>query len=271
MTTKLNRSHLLLAKQSYILPVLGRTERDVQAKGVQSITVEDSMSMVHASCGALKPASPHLRSEPAIVAGMAMATLPHSKVNWQEMIGDYSLIRDAIEQVVPGFTDYNWRIEQPGGFRMWNGASNRIWLTENEKANFIVFNMPDTQQALLPENTLMLTTMRSHDQYNTTIYGMNDRYRGITGRRDVMFINAQQAKELGIAAGDKVNLKAVNHEGVRHERVVEGLTVVIHEMAAGAVGAYYPETNILIDLDHHDKQSATPAYKSVPVVVEKSL
>ncbi|MFB0710596.1 FdhF/YdeP family oxidoreductase [Buttiauxella noackiae] len=271
MTTKLNRSHLLLAKQSYILPVLGRTERDVQAKGVQSVTVEDSMSMVHASCGALKPASPHLRSEPAIVAGMAMATLPRSKVNWQEMIGDYSLIRDAIEQVVPGFTDYNWRIEQPGGFRMWNGASNRIWLTENEKANFIVFNMPDTQQALLPENTLMLTTMRSHDQYNTTIYGMNDRYRGITGRRDVMFINAQQAKELGIAAGDKVNLKAVNHEGVRHERVVEGLTVVIHEMAAGAVGAYYPETNILIDLDHHDKQSATPAYKSVPVVVEKSL
>jgi molybdopterin-dependent oxidoreductase alpha subunit len=268
MTTKLNRSHLLLAKHSYILPVLGRTERDMQAGGVQSVTVEDSMSMVHASCGSLKPASPHLRSEPAIIAGLAAAALPDSKVNWQEMIGDYRLIRGAIEDVVPGFTDYNQRIQQPGGFRMWNGASRRIWMTDSEKANFIVTEIRNTTARALPENALMLTTMRSHDQYNTTIYGMDDRYRGVTGRRDVAFISAKQAENLGLSAGDIVNLKAVNREGVRHERVVEGLTVAIHEMAEGAVGAYYPEANILVDLDHHDKQSATPAYKSAPVVIE---
>ncbi|RKQ38158.1 FdhF/YdeP family oxidoreductase [Enterobacter sp. R1(2018)] len=268
MATKLNRSHLLVARHSYILPVLGRTERDIQTSGVQSVTVEDSMSMVHASCGSLKPASPHLRSEPAIIAGLAMATLPHSKVNWQAMMDDYRLIRDAIEDVVPGFTDYNQRIEQPGGFRMWNGASRRIWLTDSEKANFLVCQLKADAESPLPENTLMLTTMRSHDQYNTTIYGMNDRYRGITGRRDVMFISEMQAKSLGLSAGDIVNLKAVGREGIRHDRMLAGLTVVIHEMAAGAVGAYYPEANILIDLDHHDRQSATPAYKSAPVIVE---
>jgi molybdopterin-dependent oxidoreductase alpha subunit len=268
MTTKLNRSHLLLTKHSYILPVLGRTERDMQAGGVQSVTVEDSMSMVHASCGSLKPASPHLRSEPAIIAGLAAAALPDSKVNWQEMIGDYRLIRGAIEDVVPGFTDYNQRIQQPGGFRMWNGASRRIWMTDSEKANFIVTEIRNTTARALPENALMLTTMRSHDQYNTTIYGMDDRYRGVTGRRDVAFISAKQAENLSLSAGDIVNLKAVNREGVRHERVVEGLTVAIHEMAEGAVGAYYPEANILVDLDHYDKQSATPAYKSAPVVIE---
>jgi molybdopterin-dependent oxidoreductase alpha subunit len=204
IATKLNRSHLLLAKQSFILPCLGRTEIDMQASGPQSVTVEDSMSMVHASRGGLQPASEHLKSEPAIIAGLAMATLPNTKVRWAEMIADYDNIRDGIEGVFPAFADFNKRIKQPGGFRLYIAASEREWLTPDKKANFLVY--PSVEEDPASADALTLTTIRSHDQYNTTMYGLNDRYRGIAGRRDVIFVNERDLAKRGLSHGDLVDV-----------------------------------------------------------------
>ncbi|QHM71553.1 FdhF/YdeP family oxidoreductase [Mixta intestinalis] len=271
MATKLNRSHLLLGKHNYILPVLGRTEQDIQASGEQSITVEDSMSMVHASRGMLKPASPHLKSEPAIVAGLAKATLPNSKVNWDRMIGDYSFIREAIEAVFPAFQDYNRRVQQPGGFRLRNAASEREWHTPTGRAQFMVMEGVNEDPRSLKCHDLVLTTLRSHDQYNTTLYGLNDRYRGVTGRRDVLFINADEAEHRRLRVGDKVNIIALDAEGNRTSRRMDNLTIVVLDMAPGSVAAYYPEANIMVPLDSHDTQSGIPAYKSIPVEMEPCL
>ena len=271
IATKLNRSHLLLAKHNYLLPALGRTERDLQATGIQSVTVEDSMSMVHASCGGLKPASRWLKSEPAIVAEMARAALPDSPVNWEEMSGNYALIREAIEAVIPAFADYNARIAEPGGFRMDTPASRREWHTPNGKANFVVGCHTAVDLQHHPSDTLVLSTLRSHDQYNTTIYGMNDRYRGITGRRDVVFLSEAEARARGLVQGDVVNVQALEDSGQPAEgREMRGLTVVIYSMAAGSIGAYLPEANVLLSLDAVDAESLTPAYKSVPVVITKA-
>jgi anaerobic selenocysteine-containing dehydrogenase len=271
IATKLNRSHLLLAKHNYLLPALGRTERDLQATGIQSVTVEDSMSMVHASCGGLKPASRWLKSEPAIVAEMARAALPDSPVNWEEMSGNYALIREAIEAVIPAFADYNARIAEPGGFRMDTPASRREWHTPNGKANFVVGCHTAVDLQHQPSDTLVLATLRSHDQYNTTIYGMNDRYRGITGRRDVVFLSEAEARARGLVQGDVVNVQALEDSGQPAEgREMRGLTVVIYSMAAGSIGAYLPEANVLLSLDAVDAESLTPAYKSVPVVITKA-
>src|SRR6201987_5712660 len=176
IATKLNRSHLLLAKQSFILPCLGRTEIDSQAGGPQSVTVEDSMSMVHASRGGLKPASEHLKSEPAIIAAMAQATLLNTRVGWAELVSDYGKIRDCIEAVLPEFADFNARIKKPGGFRLYVAASEREWLTPTKKANFLVDAGVEEDPPVADPDVLTLTTIRSHDQYNTTLYGMNDRY-----------------------------------------------------------------------------------------------
>jgi molybdopterin-dependent oxidoreductase alpha subunit len=205
--TKLNRTHLLVAKETWIFPCLGRTELDMQRSGRQSITVEDSMSMVHASSGKLRPASPHLLSEPAIVAGMARATLPNSKVNWEELVADYDLIRDRIEQTIPGFTDYNQRIRTPGGFRMPLPPTERIWPTATGKAMFSVFEGVDENAKGVGENVLRLITLRSHDQYNTTIYALDDRYRGVFGRRDILFMNEEDMAELGLEHGDRVDIE----------------------------------------------------------------
>src|SRR5947208_8587729 len=199
IATKLNRSHLLLAKQSFILPCLGRTEIDVQATGPQSVTVEDSMSMVHASRGGLKPASEHLRSEPAIIAGMALATLPNTQVAWTNLVSDYGKIRDCIEAVFPDFADFNARIQKPGGFRLYVAASEREWRTPTKKANFLVYPGVEEDPHVADRDALTLTTIRSHDQYNTTIYGLNDRYRGITVRRDVVFVNELALARLRLA------------------------------------------------------------------------
>lgn len=185
ITTKLNRSHLLIGGESYLLPCLGRTEKDIQASGEQSVTVEDSMSMVHASKGFLDPASPHLRSEPAIVAGIAKATVGNAHVDWEAMVGDYSLIREKIEAVFPIFEDFNRRIQDPGGFLLPNPAASRVWNTPSGKAQFLPFPGLEEDVVLDDPDVLKLTTVRSHDQYNTTIYGLDDRYRGIFGRRDV--------------------------------------------------------------------------------------
>ena len=268
MATKLNRSHLLLGKHNYLLPVLGRTEIDRQASGEQSVTVEDSMSMVHASRGSLKPASPWLKSEPAIVAGLAKATLPDTKVNWDRMIGDYSFIREAIEAVFPAFKDFNRKILQPGGFRLYNAASERKWLTPSGRAEFKVMQGINEDPRSLKCHDLVLTTLRSHDQYNTTLYGLNDRYRGVTGRRDVLFISAEEAESRQLRVGDKVNMVALDPDGNKTSRRLDNLTIVVYDMAPGSVAAYYPEANVMVPLDSFDTESGIPAYKSIPIVLE---
>src|SRR3984885_47676 len=271
IATKLNRSHLLLAKQSFILPCLGRTEIDIQATGRQSVTVEDSMSMVHASSGGLKPASEHLRSEPAIIAGMALATLPDTRVGWTDLIADYGKIGDAIEAVFPEFADFNARIKKPGGFWLYVAASEREWLTSTGKANFLRYPGLDEDPRVADREALTLTTIRSHDQYNTTIYGLNDRYRGITGRRDVVFVNEGDLDSRGLKHGDLVDVSVVpDAEKKPTARAMRKLTAVAYNIAQGSIAAYYPEANVLVALDHYDVKSGTPSYKSTPVLVRAS-
>ncbi|MBP0579191.1 FdhF/YdeP family oxidoreductase [Labrys sp. LIt4] len=267
LDTKLNRSQLLIGKQSIILPVLGRTERDMQASGPQAVTVEDSMSMVHASRGKLPPASEHLRSETAIVAGMAMATLPNSKVYWAEMVADYDLIRDAIESVLPDFKDYNRRIRIPGGFRLPLPPTERIWPTPSGKAEFLPFKGLEEDAMMADASLLKLATIRSHDQYNTTIYGLNDRYRGVFGRRDVLFVNEADLSRLGLEHGDLVEIETALPSGEPRRL---SLTAIAYDIARGSVAAYYPEANGLVPLDHKDEESGTPSYKSVPVRIRKA-
>ncbi|MFT3058623.1 FdhF/YdeP family oxidoreductase [Enterobacter sp. 03-F-07-AD-ECC] len=260
--TKLNRTHLLVGKETFILPCLGRTELDMQASGRQSITVEDSMSMVHASSGKLKPASPLLRAEPAIVAGMAKATLKTTRVDWMHLVADYDRIRDLIEQTIPGFEDYNARIRLPGGFRMPLPPTKRIWPTATGKAMFSVFEGVNEDASGEGDNVLRLITLRSHDQYNTTIYALDDRYRGVFGRRDVLFMNEADMAQSGLEHGDRVDIETALPGSAQR---LEDITVVAYAIAPGSVGAYYPEANVLVPLNYLDKESGTPSYKSVPV------
>ncbi|HKT27368.1 FdhF/YdeP family oxidoreductase [Dyella sp.] len=272
ITTKLNRSHLLIGKQSIILPCLGRTELDVQTEGPQSITVEDSMSMVHASAGELEPASEHLRSEPWIVAHIAKATLPNTRVEWDALVANYDRIREKIAIVYPDFFDYNERIRQPGGFRLYIAASEQKWVTPDGKAHFLVARGLD-EDPTLPSRHLKLTTIRSHDQYNTTIYSLNDRYRGITGRRDVVFVNADDLKASGLQHGDRIDVEVVGPHAADsngNARAVRGFVAVAYPIAAGTVAIYYPEGNCLVGLDSFDPESGTPTYKSVPVSLRRS-
>ncbi|HEY2661618.1 MAG TPA: FdhF/YdeP family oxidoreductase [Caulobacteraceae bacterium] len=273
IATKPNRSHLLVSKQTLLLPCLGRTELDLQAGGAQSVTVEDSMSMVHASKGRLPPPSEHVRSEPAIVAGIAKAVLGgRHGIDWDGMIADYDRIRDAIEGALPAFADYNARVRQPGGFRLPLGPTERIWHTPSGKAEFLVFDGLAEDPRSADPDVLTLTTLRSHDQYNTTIYGFDDRYRGVFGRRDVVFLNAEDLADRGLAAGDRVDLHAAPEAGepADPDAVLKGLTAVAYDIPRGSAGAYYPEANVLIPLAHHDKQSGTPSYKSAPIRVVRT-
>jgi anaerobic selenocysteine-containing dehydrogenase len=226
------------------------------------------MSMVHASRGGLKPASEHLKSEPAIIAEMAKATLPNTKVRWTEMIADYDKIRDGIEGVFPAFADFNNRIKNPGGFRLYIAASEREWLTPNKKANFLIY--PGLEEDPPGGNALMLTTIRSHDQYNTTMYGLNDRYRGIKGRRDVIFVHERDLSERGLNHGDRVDVTVDTPANSGDQRILRGLTAVAYDIAEGSVAAYYPEANVLVALDHYDAKSGTPSYKSIPVKLRAS-
>jgi anaerobic selenocysteine-containing dehydrogenase len=218
--------------------------------------------MVHASRGKLKPASPDLRSEPAIIAGIAKAALPDTGIDWDGLVSDYDRIRDKIEEVFPDFFDFNARIRHPGGFRLRVGASDREWDTPDHKAHFIVYPGTDEDEGQ-DDGPLTLTTIRSHDQYNTTIYGLNDRYRGVTGRRDVVFVHADDLAALGLAHGDKVDV-------VAGERVLSGQTAVAYGISRGSVAAYYPEANSLIALGDYDHASGTPSYKSVAVALRKA-
>ena len=269
VSTKLNRSHIVHGREALILPCLGRTELDVQATGPQSITVEDSMSMVHASAGRNAPASEHLKSEPAIVAGMARATLgARSVVDWEGLVADYDLIRDAIEAVIPIFQGYNARVRVPGGFHLTSTARERIWATASGKANFLVYEGLWEDPAPHDDDVLWLTSVRSHDQYNTTLYSLSDRYRGVFGQRDVVFLGDEEMAKRGLEAGDRVDLVASCRDGV--ERRVRGFKVVAHAFPAGSCAAYYPEVNPLLPLYAHDPMSFTPSYKSMPIRLERS-
>ncbi|WP_250475782.1 FdhF/YdeP family oxidoreductase [Caballeronia sp. GAFFF1] len=271
IATKLNRSHLLVAKETILLPCLGRTELDVQESGPQSITVEDSMSMVHASRGSLPPASEHLRSEPAIVAGIAKATLDDPSLDWDGWVADYNRIRDLIEKVFPQFERYNERIQDPGGFRLFNAAAARRWDTPEGRARFIAHKGVMMDPRVDRSDALILATIRSHDQYNTTIYGFNDRYRGITGRRDVVFVNERDLEARGLQHGDIVDLETIESTvSVGGSRRLCGLTAVAFDIAPGSIAAYYPEANCLVSLSDNDARSGTPAYKSIPVLLSLS-
>lgn len=270
VATKLNRSHLLTARHSYILPVLGRSEIDMQKNGAQAVTVEDSMSMIHASRGVLKPAGVMLKSECAVVAGIAQAALPQSVVAWEYLVEDYDRIRNDIEAVLPEFADYNQRIRHPGGFHLINAAAERRWMTPSGKANFITSKglLEDPSSAF--NSKLVMATVRSHDQYNTTIYGMDDRYRGVFGQRDVVFMSAKQAKICRVKNGERVNLIALTPDGKRSSRRMDRLKVVIYPMADRSLVTYFPESNHMLTLDNHDPLSGIPGYKSIPVELEPS-
>ncbi|MFJ3910447.1 MULTISPECIES: FdhF/YdeP family oxidoreductase [Streptomyces] len=265
VSTKLNRSHAVTGRRALILPTLGRTDKDVQASGRQFVTVEDSMGMVHASRGNLAPASPHLLSEPAIVARMARAVLGDaSRTPWEEFERDYAAIRDRISRVVPGFDDFNARAARPEGFRLPHAPRDeRRFPTKTGKANFTA---APVEYPKVPEGRLLLQTLRSHDQYNTTIYGLDDRYRGITGGRRVVMVNPQDAAELGLADGSYTDLVGEWKDGV--ERRAPGFRVVHYPTARGCAAAYYPETNVLVPLDSTADVSNTPASKSVVVRFE---
>jgi len=273
ITTKLNRSHLVHGKDALILPTLGRTEIDVQNGVPQGVTVEDSMSMVHISYGMNKPASKNLMSETAIVANIAHATLGSGKVDWLGYASDYDRIRDAIESVLDGFENYNERIAKPGGFHLRVASREREWLTDTGKANFIAHKVQrDTPirraKQLHGERLMTLMTTRSHDQYNTTIYALDDRYRGVFGQRRVVFINPADIEMLGFKAGDWVDMSTVWDDGI--ERCAERFLIVAYDIPRGCIGAYYPETNPLVPLHSTGDICNTPTSKSIPVLLTRS-
>ncbi|MBB3163238.1 molybdopterin-dependent oxidoreductase alpha subunit [Rhizobium laguerreae] len=267
IATKLNRSHLLTARTTLVLPCLGRTDLDLQASGPQSVTVEDSMSMVHASRGFLNPPGESVRSEPAIIAGIAKATLgDRHGIDWDEMIANYDLIRDKIEEVFPQFSEFNTRVRIPGGFRLDVAASFRRWNTPDGKANFLTCPELFEDSLSADEDVLMLTTIRSHGQYNTTIYGLDDRYRGVFGRRDVVFMNTEDLADRGLKDGDRIDVLGLIG-GPDDKHLVSGFTAVTYDIPRGSIAGYYPEMNVVMSLHHYDRQSGTPSYKGVPVRV----
>ncbi|MFG2117323.1 FdhF/YdeP family oxidoreductase [Streptomyces sp. NPDC048718] len=268
VSTKLNRSHAVTGRRALILPTLGRTDKDVQKAGRQVVTVEDSMGLVHTSRGNLPPASPHLLSEPAIVARLARAVLgAGSATPWEEFEADYATIRDRIARVVPGFENFNAKLAaDPAGFRLPHAPRDeRRFPTATGKANFTA---APVEFPRVPEGRLLLQTLRSHDQYNTTIYGLDDRYRGITGGRRVVMVHPDDAAALGFADGSYADLVSEWTDG--SERRAPGFRVVHYPTARGCAAAYYPETNVLVPLESTADVSNTPASKSVIIRLEES-
>ncbi|WP_037572902.1 FdhF/YdeP family oxidoreductase [Phaeacidiphilus oryzae] len=265
VSTKLNRSHVITGARALILPTLGRTDRDLTSKGPQQVTVEDSMGMVHASIGRLAPPSEDLLSETAIVCRLARKVLgPKNTVPWEEFAADYDTIRDRIARVVPGFEDFNAKIKKPGGFALPHAPRDkRAFPTTTGKANFTI-NPPYAPE--LPEGRLLLQTLRSHDQYNTTIYGLADRYRGIKDGRRVVLVNPEDAAALGVEDGGYVDLVGEWEDGL--ERRAPHFRVVHYPTARGCAAAYYPETNVLVPLDSVAETSNTPTSKSVVIRFE---
>ncbi len=271
ISTKLNRNHVIHGRTAYILPCRGRIEIDVQASGPQIVTTEDTSACVQSSRGMREPASEHLMSEPAIIAGIAQATLaPNPAVPWAEWTGDYSLVRDAIERTYPKlFGDFNRRMEEPGGFHLPITARKREWNTPTGRANFIVPRSLNEDIAVPDErrDVLQLMTIRSNDQFNTTIYGYHDRFRGVRGTRMTLFMHVNDIERLSLAEGDIVALTTEVDDGV--VRCVEGFIVTPYNIPEGCMSAYYPEGNPLIPVWHHAEGADTPAAKSIPVSVRK--
>lgn len=270
IATKLNRSHVVHGEVAYLLPCIGRIEIDEQASGPQAVSMESSIAHFHGSRGKTKPASGELLSEPAIVAGLAKAVLGLTRVPWDAWVANYAEIRDAIERTYPEtFRDFNKRLFQPGGFARPVPARERKWVTKSGRANFLT---PEKLFPDLPTNSrtdvLHLATLRSNDQFNTTIYGYSDRFRGVEGTRKVVFLNGNDMRRLGIADGDMVDMiTAIEEDTVRR---VADFRAVRFDIPEGSCGAYFPETNPLFPLSHHDQKSRTPAYKMLPVTIHRS-
>ena len=270
VSTKLNRSHLVNGRTALILPTLGRTDRDLVDGRKQVVSVEDSMSMVHLSRGSLPPPGPEVRSEVAIICQLARRVLgPAHPVPWEKFSSDYDAIRDEIAAVVPGCSDYNRRVRRPDGFQLPHPPrDSREFPTATGKANFAAYPL---QWVPVPPGRLVLQTLRSHDQYNTTIYGLDDRYRGIKGGRRVVFVNPSDIAELGLAEGDRVDLVSEfpGEDGLEERRAKDFL-VVPYPTPPGNAAAYYPETNPLIPLDHVAAKSNTPVSKAVIIRLESA-
>ncbi|WP_066898340.1 FdhF/YdeP family oxidoreductase [Mycolicibacterium houstonense] len=265
ISTKLNRSHLVHGKTALILPTLGRTDRDIVNGHKQQVSVEDSMSMVHLSRGSLHPPSDQLRSEVGIVCELARTLLgPDHPVPWEEFAADYDTVRDAIAAVVPGCTDYNTKVRQPDGFQLPHPPrDSREFPTHTGKANFAVNPL---EWVPVPEGRLVLQTLRSHDQYNTTIYGLDDRYRGVKGGRRVVFVNPADIERLGFRPDDRVDLIS---EFDGQERRADDFLLVPYSTPVGNAAAYYPETNPLVPLDHTAAKSNTPVSKAVVIRLQR--
>jgi molybdopterin-dependent oxidoreductase alpha subunit len=262
VSTKLNRSHLVHGQQALILPCIARSERDHQRGGLQGITVEDAMSMVHLSSGLKAPTSPHLLSEPAIIAGMARAALPHSSVPWEAYTEDYDRIRDTMAQVIDGFEDFNARARRPHGFRIRQPARERIFLTPSGRAEFSAPALPRTVPAA---GRLTLGTMRSHDQWNTTIYSNHDRYRGLRNLRTVVFMNAEDMGERRIGEFGLIDVTSIAKDGSR--RSVYGYRAVAYDIPRGSAAGYMPELNVLCAIGDYSEQSDQPLMKHLDVEI----
>ncbi|MDN4522036.1 FdhF/YdeP family oxidoreductase [Mycolicibacterium austroafricanum] len=271
VSTKLNRSHLVHGCTALILPSLGRTDRDIQAGGKQLVSVEDSMSMVHLSRGSLHPPGDQVRSEVAIVCQLARTVLgPDHPVPWETFNADYDTIRDAIAAVVPGCEDYNRKVRAPDGFQLPHPPrDSREFHTTTGKANFAAYPL---EWVPVPEGRLVLQTLRSHDQYNTTIYGLDDRYRGVKGGRRVVFVNPADLTRFGLSDGDRVDLisEFTDTDGQLQERCAKDFRVVAYPTPEGNAAAYYPETNPLVPLDHTAAKSNTPVSKAIVIRLERS-
>ncbi|SHI84259.1 FdhF/YdeP family oxidoreductase [Algibacter luteus] len=264
VSTKLNRSHLVTGKEALILPCLGRTEKDYQKTGLQVQSVENSMGVVSATKGVLDPCSDNIISEVAVVCGIAHATLKEkSKINWLQYKDDYNLVRNDIEDVVSGFSDYNNRLKNPSGFYLPNGARVREFNTKTGKANFSINKLPKWS---LKDNELIMMTIRSHDQFNTTIYGLDDRYRGVFNERRIIFMNREDMKVRGLKEHEVVNLCS-EYQGTK--RKAPNFKVVGYEIPKNCCATYFPETNVLVPLDSFAHTAKTPASKSVKITIEK--
>ena len=271
VATKPNHSHLMPGDVSFILPCLGRTEIDLNSAGnSQLVSVEDSMSMVHGSAGINRPASPHLLSEVAIVAGMAASTVGSDMINWAALADDYDLIRKHIEATIPGFEDFNARLRKPRGFHLRNTAAHREWVTPTGKASFSDIALPSetvNQAALKRHDHFALQTFRSHDQYNTTVYGLDDRYRGVYGERQVIFMHPEDVKALSAKAGERVDVVCEYTDGIA--RVASDFRLVPYDIPRGSIAGYYPELNVLVPIGSAGEESDTPTSKSVMVSVRR--
>lgn len=264
VSTKLNRSHVDCGQSALILPCLTRIEKDAQASGPQFVSVENTMGVVHSSKGLLKPASDQLLSEVAIIAHMAAKTLTQSNLDWLSLAGNYDLIRNHISRVIPGFSDYNKKIRQAYGFELPNGPRNGVFTTKSSKAHFSINPISATTKS---SDELVLMTIRSHDQFNTTIYSDDDRYRGIFGNRRVLLISEADLLEQKLKAGDQVHLSSFYDN---HERIAENFTLHLYDIPKGCVAGYFPETNVLVPISHHADKSNTPASKSIKIRLRRA-